>query len=117
MTSIQGHRRPRREYPSIARFIALCIAPLDSSPLPKSGDKLPDQPAGPLGIKSPVADTLAAATSIPKYSKVDLERIFKAVPEAWAPVPTPAGATRPTQISFAVFFFMNRISFCWQQYK
>ena len=27
------------------------------------------------------------------------------------------GATGPTWISFATFFFRDRISFCWQQYK
>ena len=120
-----------------------------------------DKSAGPTEAK-PLANAPAAVTSVPKYSEDDLQRIFKAVLEAQAPVSAPAPflapvvsevsreklkarfldvyrvkthmdcynfcqqcenyfatarATGPTQISFAAFFFWDRISFRWQQYK
>ena len=47
-----------------------------------------------MGPKPPVANALAA-TSILKYSEDDLQRIFKAVLEARAPVPAPIPAPAP----------------------
>ena len=79
MISVRGRRRPRQEPPS--------VAPPDFSPLPESEIfKQPDETAGP---KSP------AATSVPKYSKDDLQRIFKAVLETQAPVPASAVSETP----------------------
>ena len=86
MTSVRGRGRPRYERSSAAPSIAL----LDSSPPPKLGDELSDQPAGPSGTKPPVANTPAAATSIPKYSKDDLQRTVKTVLEARVPAPAQA---------------------------
>ena len=88
MISVQGCRRPRREHPSVALSIAPSVAPsfAPSDFSPSSESKIFEQPDGPLEPKSP------ADTSIPKYSKDDLQRIFKAVLEAWAPAPTPAPA-------------------------
>ena len=83
MTSLRGCGRPRWEHPSVAPSVALFIAPPDSSPPPKSGDKLSDQPARPSEAK-PLANAPAAATNIFKYSEDDLQRIFKAVLEAQA---------------------------------
>ena len=87
MTSVWGRGRPRRKHSSAAPS----VAPPDSSPTLKLGDKLSEQSAGPLGTKPPVANAFAA-TSIPKYSKDDLQQIFKTVLEAWASAPTPAPA-------------------------
>ena len=70
MISVQGRRRPRRERPSVAPSVALS----GSSPPPES--EVSKQPDRTLGPKSP------AATSVPKYSKDDLQRILKAVLEA-----------------------------------
>ena len=157
MTSVQGRGRLCRKRLSVAPSITL---PDFFSP-PELGDKLSDQPAGPLGGK-PLANSPPIANSVPKYSENNLQQIFKAVLEAraLAPAPTPvlapvvsempreklkarspnvyhgkshidcynfcqkcedyfatAGATRPTQISFAAFFLWDRISFRWQQYK
>ena len=78
MTSIWGCGRPRHKLSSAA----LSIDPFDFSPPPELGDKLSDQPAGPSGTKSPVANTPATATSIPKYSQDDLQQILKNVLEA-----------------------------------
>ena len=90
MISVQGRGRPRRERPSVAPS----VAPPDSSLPPESGDELSEQPDGPPGPKS-----RAAATSVPKYSKDDLQRIFKAVLEARAPAPasTPIVSEMPRE--------------------
>ena len=93
MTSVQGRRRLRCKHFSAAPS----IAPPDSSPSPESGDKLSDQPARPSETKPPVANTLAA-TSVPKYSGDDLQRILKAVLEAWAPIPALAPILAPASI-------------------
>ena len=90
MTSIRGCRRFRQKHLSAASS----VAPLDFSLSPESGDKLSNQPAGPLGEKF-IVNAPAAATSVPKYSKDDLQQIFKAVLEAQAPVPVPAPAPAP----------------------
>ena len=88
MISVRGRGRLRRERLSVALSVAPSvapsIAPLGSSPPPKS--EVSEQPDGTLGPKSP------AATSVPKYSKDDLQKILKAVLEARAPVPVPAPA-------------------------
>ena len=76
MTSVRGRGRPRRE--------RLSVTPHDSSPPPKS--EFSEQPVGPSGAKPPV--TVIPATNVPKYSKDDLQRIFKTVLEARAPAPT-----------------------------
>ena len=47
-----------------------------------------NQPAEPLGTKTPLADAPVAATNVPKYSKNDLQGILKIVLEAQAPAPT-----------------------------
>ena len=94
MTSVRGRGRPRRERPSVAPSVAPSIASPDSSPPPESGDELSDQPAGPSGAK-PHANSPPAATSVPKYSENDLQRILKAVLEARAPAPVPAPAPAP----------------------
>ena len=67
MISIQGYKHFRRERHSVTSAIGL----FNSFPPPKLGDKLSDQPAGPLGTKPPVG-ALFAATNIPKYFKIDL---------------------------------------------
>ena len=87
MTSVRGGGRPRRERSSAAPS----VAPPNSSSPPKSDDELSNQPTGPLEIKPPIANT-PAATSVPKYSEDDLQRILKAVLETQAPVPTPTPA-------------------------
>ena len=89
MTLVWGRRRPRHERSSATPSVALSVTLPDSSPPPKSGDKLFDKPTGPLGTKPPVANA-PTATGVPKYSKDDLQRIFKAVLEARAPAPIPA---------------------------
>ena len=90
MTSIQSCGCPRRERPSVALFIA---PPNSSLPL-ESDDKLSDQPAGPSKAKS-LANALAVAFSVLKYSKDDLQQILKAVLEARAPIPIPAPTPTP----------------------
>ena len=85
MTSVQGCGRPRWEHLSAAPS----IAPPDSFPASKLSDELSDQSARPSRTKS-LAYAPTAATSVPKYSKDDLQRIFKAVLEARACAPTPA---------------------------
>ena len=98
MNSVQGHTRFSREHSSATPS----VAPLDSSPSPKSCDKFSDQPARPSGMKLPVANAPVAVTSIPKYSEDDLQRIFKTVLEARVSVlthvlaPTPVLASVPT---------------------
>ena len=96
MISVQGRRRSRRERPSVAPSVAPSvipsvvpsIAPSDalpnSSPSPES--EISKQPERPLGPKPP------ADTSISKYFEDDLQRIFKTVLEAQAPIPVPAPA-------------------------
>ena len=84
MISVRGRGRPRRKRLSIAPS----IAPPSSSLPPKSESS--EQPDRPQGLKSP-----AAATSIPKYSKKDLQGIFKSVLEAWAPAPAPVISKEP----------------------
>ena len=91
MTSVRGRGRPRYERSSAAPSIAL----LDSSPPPKLGDELSDQPAGPLETKPSVINSPFAATSIPKYSKNDLQQILNAVLEVQAPAPAPASVLAP----------------------
>ena len=76
MIVVQGRGRLRHKRPS--------IAPHDSSSPLES--EIFEQPDGPLGPKS------FAATNISKYSEDDLQRILKAVLEAWAPVPAPVPA-------------------------
>ena len=71
------------------------MASPDFSPLPESGDKLSNQPAGLLGIKPLVANSSTAATSVHKYFEDDLQRILEAVLEIRAPVPTPDPALAP----------------------
>ena len=92
MTSIRGHGRFRCEHSSVAPS----IAPLDFSLPSELGDKLFDQPAGPSGTKPPVVNTPVAVTSIPKYSKDDLQRILKTVLKARVPAPTPVLAPAST---------------------
>ena len=94
MTSVRGRGRPCRKRPSVASSIAPSVAPPDSSPPPESGDELSDQPARPLGPKPPVANA-PSATSVLKYSEDDLQKIFKAVLEARAPVPAPVPVPAP----------------------
>ena len=87
MISVQGRGRPRRERPSVALSIVPSVAFPDSSPSFEL--EISKQPDGPLGPKSP------ANTSVPKYSKDNLQRIFKAVLEAWVSAPAPALASAP----------------------
>ena len=91
MTPVWGRERLRWERFSVTPSVALSVALLDSFLSFKSGDKLSNQPVGPLKTKLPVTNAVAA-TSILKYSEHDLQRIFKAVLEAQAlaPIPTPA---------------------------
>ena len=98
MTLVRGRRRFYRERPSATPFVAPSVAPLDSSQPPKSGDKLFNQPAGPSRTKPPVTDALIVTTNVPKYSEDNLQRIFKAVLEAQAPVSAPAPAPTPALI-------------------
>ena len=98
MTSVWGRGRPCCKRSSAAPS----VAPPNSSPPPELGDKLFDEPAGPSGAKPPVVNA-PATTSVPKYSKDDLQRILKAILEAWAPVPAPAPISAPALISAPVF--------------
>ena len=103
MNSVRGRGRLRHKRSSATPS----VAPPDSSLLPESGDKLSDQPAGPL-TKPPVANAPAVTNSITKYSEDDLQRILKIVLEArvpapapvltLAPVPAPATAPAPAPI-------------------
>ena len=97
MTSFQGRGRLRHERSSVVSSVALFLAPLDSFPPPEMGDELFDQPTAPSGAKLPVTNALAA-TSIPMYFEDDLQRIFKAVLEARAPVPALAPVPAPVPI-------------------
>ena len=94
MTSVQGRGCLHRERPSVAPFVAPSITLFDSSPPLESVDKLSNQPVGPTGIK-PLANFPLAAIGVPKYSEDDLQRIFKAVLDAQAPIPIPAPAPAP----------------------
>ena len=94
ITSVWGRGCPCREHSSIAPSAALP----NSFPPPESGDELSDQSAGPSRVKPPVVNALAA-TSAPKYSEDDLQRIFKIVLEAQAPVPAPTPVPAPAPIS------------------
>ena len=90
MTSVQGRGRPRRKRSSAA----LSVTAPDSFSLFELGDELSDQLAKPLGTKPSIANA-STANSVPKYSEDDLQRIFKAVLEARAPVPTPVPVPAP----------------------
>ena len=73
---------PRWPQSEAAVVLAKSVSLSDSSLPPKSESS--EQPNRPWGLKS-----LAAATSIPKYSKYDLQWILKVVLEAQAPAPAP----------------------------
>ena len=92
MTSVRGHRASCRESSSVTPSIAPYIVSPDSSSSSKSGNKLSDQLVRPLEIEPPVADAPVTATNVLKYSKSDLQRIFKAVLEAQAAVSVAASA-------------------------
>ena len=98
MTSVRGRRRLHFERSSAAPI----VAPLDFSPPPESGDKLSNQPAGPLATKRPIANVLAAAINIPKFSKDDLQQILKTILEARVPTPAPVLASTPIHASALV---------------
>ena len=89
MTLIQGCRCPHQKRLFVAPFIAL----FDFSPSPKLGNKLFDQLTRLSGMKPLIIVASVFITNIIKYSEDDLQRIFKAVLEAWVPVsvlaPTP----------------------------
>ena len=85
MTLVQGHGHSRRKHSSAAPS----VAPFDSFPSSESGDELSNQPSRLLRAKPLVANAFAT-TSVPKYSENDLQRIFKTVFEAQAPVPAPS---------------------------
>ena len=85
MILIQGRRCLPREHPSIAPSVAPSVALSDFFLPFESGDKLFDQPTGPSGAKPPFV-----AIHVPKYSENDLQKILKAVMEAWAPALAPA---------------------------
>ena len=95
MTSVQGRGRFRLKHPSVTPSVAPSVAPFVTPfnffPLPESGDELFDQLAG-LPKTKPLVNASAAATNVPKYSKDNLQQIFKAVLEAQAPAPAPAPA-------------------------
>ena len=95
MTSVRGYRRPRRECLSVTSS----IPPLDFSPPSESGNELSSQPVGHLGSKL-LANSPPATICVPKYSKDNLQRIFKAVLKvrALAPVPAPAPTLVPVPI-------------------
>ena len=94
ITLVWGHKYPCRECPSVSPS----VAPPDSSLPPKSGDKLSNQPARPSGTKPPVIDAPIAAINVSKYSKDDLQKIFKAILEARAPVFDPAPASVVSEV-------------------
>ena len=96
MSPIRDHRHPCWERLSVGLSIAPFVAPSDSFLSPKLGNKLSDQPIELLQTKPPIANTSAAATSIPQYSKDNLQRILKAVLEAQVPAPTPVPASTLT---------------------
>lgn len=71
MISIQSRSYPYQE--------CLSVAPLyPSSPPPKWGDELSNQPVEPLGAKLSIATN---APIDPKYIQQDLQRILKVVPD------------------------------------
>ena len=121
MTSVWGRGRLLWKRPSDVSFVAPFVAPLDSSPPLKLGDKLYDQLARPSRTKLPVANASATTISILKYSEDDLQRIFKAVMEAWAPAPALIVSELPLEklkIRFANVYrkksHMDCYSFCQQ---
>ena len=106
MTSIRGHSRPHQEQLFVSPFATPSVAPFVNSsitssvaflvtpfvafsvafpdfflPLKSEISKQPNKPPSP---KFPIA-----VTSIPKYSKDNLQRIFKVVLEAQALAPNP----------------------------
>ena len=74
MTLVQGRSRLRKERLSVALF--------DSFSPPKLGDELSNQPNKSLKVNFPIVIVFATALSAPKYTKKDLQRIFKTVLEA-----------------------------------
>ena len=94
ITLVQSRKRLCQERPFVTPSVAPSIALPDFSQLSESGDELSDQPAGPSKGK-PLANSLAAANSIPKYFEDDLQQIFKAVLEAQAPAPAPTPIPAP----------------------
>ena len=72
MTSVWGHNRLRQERPFVTLF--------DSSPPPEL--EFSEQPAGPLRAKLSVIVVSAAAFTVSKYTKKDLQQILKIILEA-----------------------------------
>ena len=104
MTSIRGRGHPRWKRPSVAPFVALP----DSFPPSELGNKLFDQPAGLWRGKPLVVIASIAATNISKYSKDDLQKIFKTVLEAQ----TPASAPAPTPASIISKASRDKLKTC-----
>ena len=102
MTSVWSRGRLRQECLSVTLSVVPSVAPLDSSPPLESSDKLSEQPARVSRTKSPVVDAPVTAINISKYSKNDLQRIFKTILEAQAPASTlvPAPTPAPAPVVF-----------------
>ena len=82
MILVRGRGHRCQEYLSVAPSVALH----NSSPPSKS--EFSEQPDGPSGAKPLVI--VVPTIDVPKYSKDDLQRIYKTILEAQAPAPIPA---------------------------
>ena len=77
MTSVQDRGCPHWERPSVAPSVASPSSFLSSV----LDDNISDQLTGPHGANLPIDIVPAAAPPVPKYTKEDLQRIFKTVLE------------------------------------
>ena len=102
MISVQDRGRPRRERPSVGPSVAPSVAP---SVVPSVAPSVAPSIAPPdssLPHESEISEQppmFPANTSTPKYSKDDLQRIFKAVLEAQAPAPAPVPVLVVSEVS------------------
>ena len=132
MTSVQGRSQSYRKRPSVPLSNFFLSFELDND--------LSDQPVEPPGANFPVTVVFATTPTVPKYTKKELQRIFKIVLKAWdKPLKarfldvycrksymecynfcqqcenyvSTTEAKGANQILFAVSFFWDRISFYW----
>ena len=78
MTSVQGRNCLHRECPSVVLSNFFLLLELD--------DKLSDQPTRPLEPHFPITIVFVAAPSVSKYTKENLQQIFKTILEVQIPI-------------------------------